>query len=128
MNELEQIKKEMEQGVYDFTKNGKCSCCGACCSNLLPMTKQEIKVIKKYIKEKNISEQKRIYPTENKIIDITCPFLDSTKEKKCLIYEVRPKICREFICHKTFDNKAEFGFNYIPVLVREEFYNHKFCI
>ena len=28
---------------------------------------------------------------------LTCPYYDS---KKCLIYEVRPLICKEFYCYK----------------------------
>lgn len=29
---LQQAYEDMEHGVYDFTKNGKCSDCGQCCS------------------------------------------------------------------------------------------------
>lgn len=35
----------------------------------------------------------------NAAFDMICPFMDSRKkDKKCDIYEVRPMICREFIC------------------------------
>ena len=41
-------------GVIDLTCNGKCTQCGQCCSNLLPMTDEEIAVIHKYIKRHHI--------------------------------------------------------------------------
>lgn len=33
---LQQAYEDMESGVYDFTKDGKCSGCGQCCMNYLP--------------------------------------------------------------------------------------------
>lgn len=87
--------------TIDLTKNGKCKSCGNCCSNLLPMTKAEVETIKQYIKKYHIKEQKHCFP-EIAIADLTCPFLDMSKGKdKCVIYEVRPQICRSFVCNKT---------------------------
>ena len=43
---LEQVRKDMEHGVYNHTNNGECTGCGDCCSNLLPMTEKEIEAIK----------------------------------------------------------------------------------
>ncbi len=96
---LQQIYEDMEHGVYDFTKDEKCSSCGACCSNYLPLSSGEIKEIKRYIKKHHIKEQKHmIAPTVAPVFDMNCPFLDMSKEKdKCTIYDVRPKICRCFI-------------------------------
>lgn len=96
---LQQVYEDMEHGVYDFTKDGKCSSCGACCGNYLPLSSGEIKEIKRYIKKHHIKEQKHmIVPTREALWDMTCPFLDTSKEKdKCTIYSVRPKICRCFI-------------------------------
>ena len=37
-------------GIIDLTCNGECTQCGQCCSNLLPMTDEEIATIHKYIK------------------------------------------------------------------------------
>jgi Fe-S-cluster containining protein len=35
-----------------------------------------------------------------------CPFCDLAKEKdKCRIYEVRPRVCRTYICSKKVDKK-----------------------
>lgn len=96
---MELIKREMEGNVYDFTVNGKCSGCGACCSNLLPMSEKEIRTIRKYIKKNGIKECKHRIPFKKTSYDMTCPFLDTDKScNKCRIYEVRPMICRKFVC------------------------------
>ena len=63
------------------------------------MTADEIAVIHKYIKKHNIKEHKHILPFAEPTLDLTCPFLnDSKPNEKCDIYEVRPRICRDFIC------------------------------
>lgn len=93
---LEEVMKDMKYGVLDFTKDGKCSGCGQCCSNYLPISSKEIK---RYVKNRHITEQKHNYPSVV-VFDLTCPFLDDSKEKeKCLIYPVRSEICRDFVCN-----------------------------
>lgn len=72
--------------------NGKCSKCGDCCTNFIPITKKEVKKIKKYVEENNIKAEKRIFEND---IYMKCPFLDM-KTKQCKIYEVRPFVCRDF--------------------------------
>lgn len=89
----------MESGVFDFTVDGKCSNCGACCSNLLPISTKEAKEIMWYIKKHRIKEQKHWAPTAKPGTDLVCPFR-STSEKKCTIYPVRPAICQDFQCDK----------------------------
>ena len=42
---------DFKNGTFNLTCNGKCTECGECCSNLLPMTDDEISVIKNYIKK-----------------------------------------------------------------------------
>ena len=96
---LESVKKGMDDNIYDFTVNGKCSQCGACCSDLLPMSEKEIREIRRFIKKNGITECKHLLPTANPCIDMTCPFLDTDKKsEKCRIHPVRPAICRQFIC------------------------------
>lgn len=96
---LEQVRRDMEHGVYDKTDNGKCTQCGACCSNLLPMTDKEITVIRNYIKKRHIKERNHSIPLAKPALDMTCPFLDTSKRaEKCTIYSVRPAICKCFIC------------------------------
>ena len=96
---LEEMIREFSDGTYDLTCNGECTQCGNCCSNALPMTKNEIDAIHRYIAKKHIKEQKLAYPFSQESIDMTCPYLDNSKPKeKCAIYAVRPRICRDFIC------------------------------
>lgn len=103
---IEQMIKDMEHGVYDFTKDGKCSQCGACCSNMLWLSEKEISRIKRYIKKHNIKEQKHVAPAvlvEQPKFDLTCPFLnENRKTEKCAIYSVRPAICRFFVCNDPY--------------------------
>lgn len=100
ISNIQKMLDDMEHGVYDLTDNGKCIQCGSCCSNRLPMTPHEIKTISEYIKKNNIKECKRLFPTTTPLLDLTCPFLDTTKKcEKCRIYEVRPQVCRDFICN-----------------------------
>ena len=86
--------------VTDFTIDGECSNCGECCSNILPLTEEEIETIKKYIKEHNVKEAVNGIPLDAQV-NMLCPFMDSAKEHKCKIYHIRPKICRYFYCNKT---------------------------
>lgn len=110
--------------VTDFTINGKCSQCGQCCSNLLPLSKSEINRIKAYVKKHGIKEQRH---NATMLTDMTCPFRDE-KNKKCLIYEIRPEICRVFQCNQERDtivaNKMRMhGVNNV-VLMRNEFFGN----
>ena len=50
MKNLADAIEDMRNGTYDFTNNGECIQCGACCSNYLPMTQKEIATIRRYIK------------------------------------------------------------------------------
>lgn len=111
--------------VNNFTDNGKCSNCGQCCSNMLPMSQTEVKRIKEYIKKHNIKEQRHNALSG---VDMTCPFRDETN-KKCLIYKVRPQICRQFMCNQNIEDMERrkiryhnlFGF----VCMRNEFFGSK---
>ena len=108
--------------VTDFTINGKCSQCGQCCSNLLPLSDKEIARIKAYVKKHGIKEQRH---NALMAVDMTCPFRDE-RNKKCLIYEIRPEICRVFQCNQERDvivaNKMRMhGVNNV-VLMRNEFF------
>ena len=99
---IEQMIKDMDHGVYDFTKDGKCIQCGACCSDMLWLSKSEIFRIKRYIKKHNIKGQKHIAPAvlvKQLKLDLICPFLnDNKKTEKCMIYPAKPLICSCFIC------------------------------
>ena len=110
--------------ITDFTCKGKCSNCGQCCSNLLPLSDMEIKQIKQYVKKHNIKEQRHNVMVG---VDMTCPFRDDAN-KKCLIYEIRPKICRQFMCNHTKEDimawKRDFHKKFNPVFMRNEFFGN----
>lgn len=85
----------------DLTDNGVCTGCGQCCSDMLPLTKSDITRITKYINANNIKPISHIPAIlANPAIDMVCPFMDESVPNKrhCVIYPVRPVICRYFIC------------------------------
>ena len=88
----------IERDTTDYTIEGKCSCCGRCCGNLLPLTEYEIKRIHKYIAKKHIKAAKRVFPLVG-MEDITCPFRNDEK-KICELYKIRPLICKLYKCDK----------------------------
>ena len=120
---IEQMIKDMEHGVYDFTKDGKCSQCGQCCANFLPMSEKELKIIKRYVKKHHIKPQKHLMPTVEPVMDFTCPFRDD-QNRICTIYQQRPQICRSFKCDKPkngiWATKQEFHAKYRVVDMRKE--------
>ena len=110
-------------GITDYTCNGKCSCCGQCCGDILHLSHKEIKRIRQYIKENKIEPTaKNIFVT----YDNTCPFRDNAN-KKCKIYEVRPDICREFICNlkkeDIYNNRERNNNSRLARSMRQLFFN-----
>lgn len=61
-------------------------------------------------------------------VDMTCPFRDETAQK-CLIYKIRPAICRQFMCSHRHEDiaKARFDFQKVNrvVFMRAEFFGNK---
>ena len=84
--------------IQDFTINGRCSNCGGCCSSLLPLSDSEIKDIQKYVDKHHIIDCRTEIVDSNVQLDLRCPFRDES-HKKCVIYPVRPRICKMFICN-----------------------------
>lgn len=125
---FDEMIDDMKAGIYDYTVDGKCSNCGSCCSNFLPISKKEIETIKKYITVHKITEQKHVVPAAIPVADWTCPFRSDTL-KKCLIYKVRPLICREWQCDKPKNNRwandALFQEKRMIVSMRQTFFNSK---
>lgn len=109
----------------DYTVDGKCSNCGNCCSNLLPITETEKKLIHRYIVKHKIKENKKNFPTSDIAIDMTCPFRNEDK-KKCEIYSIRPLICQLYQCNKdinAYDGKLLSEEQRLVTNMREEFYS-----
>ena len=64
------------------------------------MSDEEAEIIMRYVEKNEIKEAKNLYPwARPPMLNLTCPFR-SNSQKKCLIYEVRPAICRDFKCDK----------------------------
>lgn len=94
---LQELIEHIAKGDLKITDNsccGKCSKCGECCTNILPITQEEIDTIAKYVIKNKIRPQSHMLVMQNRL---TCPYYNG---KKCLIYEVRPLICKEFYCYK----------------------------
>lgn len=92
-----EILKNIAEGNIEITDNsicGNCSKCGECCTNFLPVSQKEVEKIQKYVIEHKIRPQKQMLVMQNRL---SCPYYDG---KKCLVYEVRPLICKEFYCYK----------------------------
>lgn len=121
--------KSYENGVYDFTVNGKCSQCGNCCSNILSVTEKELSIIRNYVNVNNIKPVDHTKILNNCTFDMVCPFLDTAKEKeKCRIYQVRPRICRDFTCSKDRIIRKEsvsYLKNCMDVFLREEIFGER---
>ena len=85
--------------IDNYTKDGKCSGCGNCCSGILPLSRAEIKRIHEYVKKHEIKEHHSGVAMMTGKVDGTCPFRDEVN-RKCDIYAIRPEICRCFVCNK----------------------------
>jgi len=113
--------------VTDFTIDGHCSQCGACCSDYLPLSQKEIDRIHKYVKAHNLHEHTSLVVMGN-FLDATCPFRNSVK-KRCDIYEVRPEICRCFRCDQGMvlidENKKLFYQKNTAISMRGEFFGNQ---
>ncbi len=96
-------KDDFRNEIKNCTCNGKCSRCGECCTPLLSITIEEYKKIKKYIKENNIKSSKLL---RNNNYYVRCCFYDF-KEKKCKIYDVRPEVCKSFMCSSSYQKLGE---------------------
>lgn len=95
-----EIYKNIVEGNVEITDNticGKCSKCGECCSCFLPICQEELDIIQEYVIKNNIKPQTQMLVMQNRLC---CPYYNG---KKCLIYEVRPLICKEFYCNKKMD-------------------------
>ena len=86
----------MGNEISDNTINNKCSKCCGCCAPFIPFTNKEVKLIKQYVKKHKIPLKNRNMSSGD--FDGTCCFWDNNS-KMCLVYEVRPFVCRHFMCN-----------------------------
>ncbi|MBQ9041461.1 MAG: YkgJ family cysteine cluster protein [Eggerthellaceae bacterium] len=89
--ELHRAIGQLNQPRDIFSGRGTHVGCGECCSRILPMTEQEANVLRKAVADRSI----QLRP-EMAEIDFTCPLLSD--DKTCMVYDVRPFICRTYSC------------------------------
>lgn len=88
----------LRTNVTNNCNGSKCSNCGECCGEFLPITKKEYYIIKDYLlNHPEIVEQVH---AEGGNVHLLCPFRDR-ENKCCTIYPVRPLVCRQFLCLKS---------------------------
>lgn len=85
------------EGAIDLTENGKCSNCGGCCSNFLPMRKEEVERLKRFVRRKHFKPIVRSNVLVGGSVDLICPFRND-KEQRCEVYDIRPEVCRAYRC------------------------------
>ena len=78
----------------DIASSHNCLRCGKCCSNYLPLSDKELRVLRDVVKKNNIKPIKQL--TIKNWYDI-CPFLDGNT---CTIYNIRPLICSSYTCSR----------------------------
>lgn len=104
---------QLSPKIEDYSISGKCSKCGECCSRLLPVTKSEMKAIIEYTIKNNIEIQAYMLTAQD---NWKCPFFNGNK---CLIYEVRPLICKEYYCYNYYKSHE----NIAPKFIDKKYYS-----
>ena len=97
------LKDITKAQVIDL-KNPNCNNCSECCSLLTMITPDEFEFYLKYftkdkkgreIFKQGVTRWVEVGRRANSF-NMTCPFISKTK--RCLIYQIRPRICKEFHC------------------------------
>ena len=93
---LDYIMQDLHEAEF---KKTNCLDCANCCKTTGPLfTLADIERISKHLKQKPqqfISQYLRVDEDKDYVLQsVPCTFLDA--ENACMIYEVRPKACREF--------------------------------
>ena len=97
------LQHQINGKVVDL-KNPNCNNCNECCSLLSMITPEEYNFYLKYFstdkKGREIFKQGVTRWVEvgrrSNSFNMMCPFISKTK--RCLIYPIRPRICKEFHC------------------------------
>lgn len=101
---------EEKQEIHNF-KNPNCTRCYECCGIAAPISEEEYKRLKKFLKT---SEGQEIYKKSLKIkkqkesdgsIFMYCPFINFTNGR-CRIYQHRPQVCKDFHCSPELRKKG----------------------
>lgn len=103
------VAKDLAANPTNLMKNGVCSKCGGCCSNILPLSEQDIRRLRSFAEEHKFVPR---LPAGANLIYAHCPFLiepDPETQpgvKICAAYDARPDVCRIFLCSNTNDQNA----------------------
>lgn len=110
-NTIDGFKKTLLDNKVIDMKNISCTHCNDCCTIFAMVTEEELESLKGYFFDSE--EGKKILKrARNKVkrhlrqnsIYFFCPFTDD-ETKKCSIYNIRPKICKEFHCNRELYRK-----------------------
>ncbi|MDY3528322.1 YkgJ family cysteine cluster protein [Riemerella anatipestifer] len=109
---LDYLTQEIHDEVFDEID---CLSCANCCKTTGPLfTTQDIERISKFLRLKPTQfEEKYLRIDEDNdwvLQQLPCPFLFS--DNTCMIYEVRPKACREF---PHTDRKKIYQINHLTI-------------
>ncbi|MEM7380443.1 MAG: YkgJ family cysteine cluster protein [Bacteroidota bacterium] len=94
--QLDYLMETLHKNEFSRTD---CLQCANCCKTTGPLfTEKDIQRISRYLKMKPqqfVSTYLRVDEEEDHVLQqVPCTFLDT--DNRCMIYEVRPKACREF--------------------------------
>ena len=82
-----------------FTRRGSCDGCGECCGRFLPMTDKDAARLKAYVSWNGIEPMPEAWEEGGELfVNLNCPFLGH--DKRCMVYEARPAICRAYRCDR----------------------------
>ena len=101
------VARDLAKEPDDLTKDGKCSRCGGCCASVLPLGEADIERLKSFAAMTGFDPR---LPDGRDVIYMHCPFMVTnmlTGEKACAAYDVRPDVCRVFICSNTNIKNAQ---------------------
>jgi Fe-S-cluster containining protein len=108
------------QDLHDAEfKKTDCLKCANCCKTRAFIHSADIERVSKYLKQKPqqfIEQYLRIDEDQDYVLQsVPCNFLDN--ENACMIYEVRPKACREFphTDRKKFQQISDLTLKNIPI-------------
>lgn len=108
--------------VVDKSNCGRCSMCGECCSDIIPLTADEVLRLRRFVRENQYVANTKVKLGMSVLYDMTCPFLNS--ENKCDVYDIRPDVCKLFRCWNNATESFE-AFMKQPLEVRQGFLRWK---
>ena len=97
-HEFQMSLNEHPHRIQNLSLDGKCSKCGKCCSDILPLTSQDMARMRMFIQTNKFKPFTQRTEETKDYYDNSCPFM--TDDFKCAIYTIRPEVCKYFGCWK----------------------------